>query len=63
MTPNLTMSEEEFTETFNEFCLDNNRKGHFINNFYRTKSFVFDDVKEIKTGFSKILDSSKKLSE
>ena len=45
MSPLIKMSEEDFVRAFTEFCKENNRKGHFEESSYKTKSFVFDDDK------------------
>tara|TARA_B100000959_G_scaffold113883_1_gene120068 strand:+ start:136 stop:999 length:864 start_codon:yes stop_codon:yes gene_type:complete len=43
MSPLIEMSEDDFIQAFEEYCKENNRKGHFEESIYKTKSFVFDD--------------------
>ena len=58
MSPYLEMSEEDFKRTFEEFCKENNRKGHFEESVYGTPSFVFEDG---KTGFQIFADKEKEI--
>ena len=46
MSPDIKMSEDDFVQAFEEFCKENNRKGCFEESVYKTKSFVFDDIKK-----------------
>ena len=43
MSPLIQMSEDDFVQAFEEYCKENNRKGHFEESIYKTKSFVFED--------------------
>tara|TARA_Y100001970_G_scaffold289298_1_gene419216 strand:- start:967 stop:1638 length:672 start_codon:yes stop_codon:yes gene_type:complete len=58
MHPSLKMSDDDFVQAFEEFCEENNRKGHFEKSVHLTPQFVFEDG---KSGFQIFADKEKKV--